>query len=543
MSRKMRMVQTILLVFFTLFIINGMVSGIAFAEDRNVIIGFKQSDDQTKEKVVHDNGGKVKKTFHIISAVSASISDANISKLKQDPRVTYVENDSIYKMSDEYTNTWGVQSIGSKPVHDNGIIGAGIKIAVLDTGIDYNHEDLKNNYKGGYNFVANNNDPWDDNCESYLKTCHGTHVAGTIAAELNGIGVVGVAPGASIYAVKVLDTAGGGYTSLVVSGIEWAVTNNMDIISMSLECSPSVYDPCDSIALQNIIDVAYNSGILLVASAGNTGGAVTYPAIYDDVIAVSAIDNNDQIASFSARGPKIELAAPGVNVNSTICIGPGYTCTTSSYGTLSGTSMAAPHVTGVAALIMSNGFGDANLDGEVNNKDVREILAQTARDAGTTGRDNIYGFGIVNASNAIFGIPAPTILPSIINFSPDSQMPVDDAGASRIFNITIDHIVNVDWYFDNIPFQHDDNVIFSQYTNTSASPGIWNITAIASNDNGSATKSWTWEVTSHTPKPTPTPKPTHTPKPTPTPKPTHTPKPTPTPKPTHTPKPTPTPKQ
>lgn len=295
-------------------------------------------------------------------------------------------------MTDEYSSSWGVKYIGSQQVYNQNIIGTGVKIAVLDTGIDYNHPDLAGNYKGGYNFVYNNADPWDDNCLSYFKTCHGTHVSGTIASEHNGIGVAGVAPGSSIYAVKVLDGGGFGGASLVVSGIEWAVNNGMNIISMSLGSTEN------NTAVLDAVNAAYDAGILLVASGGNTnGGPVSYPAAYDSVIAVTAIDQNGQKASFSPIDQKIEVAAPGVNINSTV---------QSGYGLLSGTSMAAPHVTGLAALIFSTNYPDVNGDGIRDNKDVREIIRNTAFDAGIPGKDDVYGYGIVDASRALLGISA-----------------------------------------------------------------------------------------------------------------------------------------
>jgi len=403
-----------------MFIIIGMTNGHALAADHNVIIGFHQYNVTEETKLVHDNGGKLKKKFHLITAMSANMSDANITKLKKDPRVAYIVNDSVYQAADEYTSAWGVQYIGSRSVHDKSINGTGVKIAVLDTGIDYTHTDLKDNYKGGFDFVNNNSDPWDDNCLTYYKTCHGTHVSGTIAAELNGFGVVGVAPDASIYAVKVLDVGGFGYASLIVSGLEWAVNNNMNIVSMSLESTEN------NTAVLDAINVAYNSGILLVAAGGNTGGGpVLYPAAYDSVIAVTAIDQNDQKASFSPIDPKIELAAPGVNINSTICIlAQSNTCVVEGYGLLNGTSMAAPHVTGVAALIMSS-------DRSKTNKDVRAILQNTARHVGTPGRNDIYGFGVVDASNAILGIPTSPPVP------PDTTPPVITVNGLNPVNITV----------------------------------------------------------------------------------------------------------
>ncbi|MCZ7396506.1 MAG: S8 family serine peptidase [Candidatus Methanoperedens sp.] len=371
-----------------------ILSGMALAADRDVIIGYHKPvvGVSAKELVVQSHSGKVKKDFHLINAVSARIPEDKIEEIKKDPRVAYIVNDTIFRMTDEYSSSWGVQYIGSEPVHNQSINGTGVKIAVLDTGIDYNHPDLAGNYKGGYDFVNNYPDPRDDNCLSYYKTCHGTHVSGIIAAEHNGIGVVGVAPGASIYAVKVLDGGGFGDASWIISGIEWAKDNGMNIISMSFGSTEN------NTAVLDAVNSAYDSGVLLVAAGGNTNGRpVLYPAGYDSVIAVTAIDQNGQNASFSPKDQKIEVAAPGVNINSTVQGG---------YGILSGTSMAAPHVTGVAALIFSTNFPDVNGDGKRDNKDVRQIIDSTAFDAGIPGKDDIYGYGIVDASKALLGTSA-----------------------------------------------------------------------------------------------------------------------------------------
>ncbi len=396
------------------FIIVMIFSGLALAADRDVIIGYSKPVGVSEEQHIHGYGGKVKKDFHIINAISARLPENKIEEMKNDPSIKYVVNDTIFKVSDEYSNSWGVQYIGSQAVHNQSINGTGVKIAVLDTGIDYTHPDLAGNYKGGYNFISDNSDPWDDNCLSVYKTCHGTHVSGIIAAESNGIGVVGVAPGASIYAVKVLDGGGFGAASFVVSGIEWAKNNGMNIISMSLES----YE--NNTAVLDAVNAAYDSGILLIAAAGNTkGGPVLYPAAYDSVIAVTAIDQNGQRASFSPIGQKIEVAAPGVAINSTVNGG---------YGLLSGTSMAAPHVTGVAALIYSTNFPDVNGDGIQDNKDVRQIIDNTAFDAGIAGKDDTYGYGIVDASKAVLGISAYAIPADV-----DADLSItEDDGVSEI---------------------------------------------------------------------------------------------------------------
>ena len=212
---------------------------------------------------------------------------------------------------------------------------------------------------------------WDDD------NGHGTHVAGTIAAVDNTVGVVGVAPQASLLAAKVLNRQGSGYLSDVIAGIDYCVQNGAKVVSMSLGSSSDVQ------ALHNAVDAAYADGVLLVAAAGNDyGGAVSYPAAYDSVVAVSATDSNNNLASFSNVGPEVELAAPGVSILSTYKDG--------GYATLSGTSMATPHVSGVAALaIQANPL--------MSNVEVRALLQNTADDLGAVGKDNLFGYGLVDA--------------------------------------------------------------------------------------------------------------------------------------------------
>lgn len=386
--------KTILKIALCSCIVLIILNGTTLAADRDVIVGYKKTVGASEKKLITDNGGIVKKNLNVINAVSARIPENNIKNLKNNSNIKYIVNDTVFKASDEYSSSWGVQYIGSRAVHDQNINGTGVKIAILDTGIDYNHPDLNTNYKGGYDFVFNDADPMDDSTGIAVNS-HGTHAAGIIAAQNNGIGPVGVAPKADIYAVKVLDGAGFGMASFIISGLEWAMINGADIISMSIESTEN--NP----ALLEAINAANNSGILLVAAGGNdrTGtGTVKYPAAYDAVIAVTAIDQNGQKASFSPIDPKIEISAPGVNVLSTI-IGGGY-------GTRSGTSMAAPHVTGAAALIFSSNFPDVNGDGKRDHVDVREIIRNSAFDVGDPGQDNIYGYGLLDVSNATLGISA-----------------------------------------------------------------------------------------------------------------------------------------
>ena len=362
----------------------------ASSPERAVIIGFNKKPGPVERALVRGHRGRLKKAFRLINAYAARVPEQAIARLRADPRIKYVAEDAMVYSVDpvlsdaEYGSSWGVEHIGCRAVHEQDVTGYGIKIAVLDTGIDSTHPELFLNYQGGYDFIFNDTDPADDSWNS-----HGTHVAGIIAASADGNGVIGGAPDASLYAVKVLDGAGSSQLSVVIAGIEWAVENNMDIANLSFagQDSPALRDACDA---------AYDAGLLLVAAAGNTRqGEVLYPAAYESVIAVSASYLSDLPAWFSPTAPEIELTAPGVEILSTAQDG--------EYALLSGTSQAAPHVAAVAALIMSAGMTDVNADGVINNRDVRLRLQQTAVDLGDPGRDELYGFGLVNAEAAVIG--------------------------------------------------------------------------------------------------------------------------------------------
>ncbi len=362
-----------------LLLISGTFVTVAGAEQ--VIIGFRGDMDQTM--LQH---GTVTHVHHGISAVSADMPAYAIERIARDPRIAYIEPDyQVHALGD--TIPWGIERVGAPMVHE-AVTGDGVRVAVLDTGIDYTHPDLEGNYRGGYDFANDDADPMDDNG-------HGTHCAGIIAAEMNDIGIIGVAPKADLYAVKVLSSSGGGYISDVISGIEWAVDNDIQVISMSLGSNSNSY------ALQSACDAAYDAGIVLVGAAGNDGrysgygDTVDYPARYDSVIAVSAIGENDQRASWSSTGPAVELAAPGVGIYSTYPDG---------YRSISGTSMACPHVAGVAALVLA---AHPNL----SNTEVRETLATTATDLG---KPAWYGNGIVNAAEAVGSLPITDTTPPII---------------------------------------------------------------------------------------------------------------------------------
>jgi len=245
-----------------------------------------------------------------------------IHKLAQSQSVTFVDSDVLVE-SLAQTTPWGVSRIDAPSTWSQST-GSGVQTAVLDTGIDPKHNDLKSNIAFGVAFdrgnIKFNEKDWKD------KNGHGTHVAGTVAAVDNSFGVVGVAPSSSLYAVRVLNAQGSGYLSDVIAGIEWSVKgpdgimgtpDDADIISMSLGTTANIS------AFHDAVDAAYNNGVVIVAAAGNSGDGnpstpeLLYPAAYDSVIAVGATDINDNAPSWTNSGDYVEIAAPGVNVLST----------------------------------------------------------------------------------------------------------------------------------------------------------------------------------------------------------------------------------
>lgn len=260
---------------------------------------------------------------------------------------------------------WGIIRMGA-PAIWNSATGQGVRVGVIDTGIDTSHSDLK--VWGGISYVPRVSSYKDDNG-------HGTHVAGTIAAIDNSIGVVGVAPEAMLYAIKVLDKRGSGYLSSVVQGINWSIDHDMDVINMSLGANVG------SVTLEQALIDAEGAGIIAVSAAGNDGAAVDFPGAYPSNLAIGAIDTNNVIAYFSSRGPELDFVAPGVNIRSTYM--------GNTYKSLSGTSMATPHVAGLAALFKQ-------LHNNATLESFYQALETNAIDLGVPGFDDIYGFGLPN---------------------------------------------------------------------------------------------------------------------------------------------------
>jgi subtilisin family serine protease len=351
-----------------------------------------------------------------------------LNNLRADPDVEFAEEDKIvsanfspndpYFLSSgswgqTYDDLWGIKKIGAPAAWDTST-GTGVIVAVVDTGIDYSHPDIVNNIWSNTKEIVGNG--IDDDHNGYIDDVrgwdfigpsvtnpqqsndpidhqgHGTHVAGIIAAEgNNGIGIIGVAWHAQVMAVKGLDDQGIGLDSTLAPAIMYAANNGADVISASWG------GPGYSQTIADAVSYAYNLGAVFVAAAGNNGGDARdfYPAALWNVITVAASDSNDNLASFSNSGSKIDVAAPGVDIlslqasgtNLGITVSPGYT-------RASGTSMATPHVSGLAALILSQ---NANY----SNEDVRQVLRASATDLGTPGYDLSFGYGRINAAAAL----------------------------------------------------------------------------------------------------------------------------------------------
>jgi type VII secretion-associated serine protease mycosin len=289
---------------------------------------------------------------------------------EQGQELSIVPNDTLYS---EYQ--WNLPEIATENGWNVTKGSSDVIVAVLDTGVQSDHPDLKGRLVQGTNIVDPSRAPEDD-------VGHGTHVAGIIAAEVNNNeGVAGMTWYTKIMPVKVLDSTGAGSTYSVAEGIIWATDHGAHIINMSLG------NYAEAEFLHDALKYAYDRGVVLVAASGNDNtDRPGYPAAYPEVLAVSATDVDESRAEYSNYGDYIDVAAPGTSIPSTY---PG-----SRYAALSGTSMASPHVAALASLVRA-----ANSD--LTNKEVMDLLRKTARDLGTPGKDNDYGYGQIDVTSAL----------------------------------------------------------------------------------------------------------------------------------------------
>ncbi len=420
-----------------------------------ILVQFKAGTTPGAESMVHKAlGTSVREIVRTLGTrvvqVPAGQEQAMVRAYANRPEVSFAEPNytakSFYSPNDTYytgtyqtshsgaQNQWGLAKINAAGAWDTTrTLSTNTLVAIIDTGVDYNHPDLAakiaKDSQGriiGYNFVAGTADPLDDNG-------HGTHVSGIAAAATdNGLGVAGVSFNAvKIMPVKVLDASGSGSYSNIANAITWAADNGAKVISMSL--GGSAY----SQTLQNAINYAWGKGVAIVAAAGNDGRqTIEYPGGNNHVLAISASDPNDALASFSTWGQNVGAASPGTAILSTMPTYTVYLNTTYGYYTnydgLNGTSMATPMVSGLAALVLANepGLTNAGL--------IQRIQRTSDNVAGTAngGWDSKFGYGRINAYAAVNNLAHTASVGSFYgqvlskNGSPLSNVTVSAGGVS-----------------------------------------------------------------------------------------------------------------
>lgn len=357
-------------IFFVLVIIASALMTPALNAESNetLIIGFKDEIPGWIRNDVLDVNKDLKCVLVKADAGRILKTGTNVRYVEKNKLVhaLYVPNDSFYEKQ------WNLKRINMEKAWNLEKGSENVTLAILDTGINYQHEDLP--YISGFDFVNNDSDPMDDNG-------HGTAVAGVAAAAIdNGKGIAGIA-NVSILALKVLNESGLGTTWNVSKAITYAANHSADVISMSFggDRSGIMKDACS---------YAWNKSAILFAASGNENSSVIYPAAYTSVVAVGATDKSDEKANYSNFGPELEIVAPGNSIPTTSLDGYTY---------FSGTSASTPHASAVAALIKSR-------YPQLSNEDIRERLRNTAVDLGKEGKDDYYGYGLVNAYAALKSI-------------------------------------------------------------------------------------------------------------------------------------------
>jgi len=380
---------------------------------QQILVKFKPGTSLPEAAQIHRQlGGQAKETIVGIGVQVVAVPKGQVmAKAKAysaNARVAYAEPDFVAEAVGSpndpgFGNQWGMVRIQAPEAWEVTTGSGSINVAVLDTGVDLDHPDLAAKLTSNINFSgsATADDVYG----------HGTHVAGIAAAMTNnGIGVAGLGCSSTIMNVKVLGDTGSGAYSWIASAIIWAADNGAEIINMSLGGSSA------SSALEDAINYAWGKGVVVVAAAGNGGNTTPfYPAYYVNCIAVAATDVNDARASWSNYGGWVDVAAPGVNIYSTL--------KDNGYGYKSGTSMASPHVAGLAALVFTS-VSDANGDGKLNDE-VRSRIEAACDDIGVLG----IGYGRINAARAM-GDVAP-VLPGKISGR------VTDANGSAISGVQV----------------------------------------------------------------------------------------------------------
>ncbi|WDE13686.1 S8 family serine peptidase [Thalassomonas haliotis] len=361
---------------------------VTFKNTATIMSGGKMSAAGA-QSLMQSYGAKTIRTLDRINGVAIEMKQSDVANLLNNDQIEMVEVDQPRYILDNprvlaESTPYGITMVQADQVSDAAT--GNQKVCIVDTGYNMGHEDLMSSGITGDDNDGNGNDTGNWNNDGHG---HGSHVAGTISAlGGNNTGVVGVNPSGQLglHIVKVFNDAGNwAYGSDLIAAISQCEAAGASVISMSLGGGASMNSEA------NAFSSALNNGVLSIAAAGNDGNStMSYPASYDSVMSVAAVDSSENKASFSQYNSQVEIAAPGVSVNSTI---PG------GYASWSGTSMATPHVSGVAALVWSH-------HPSCTAAQMRNALNMTAKDKGASGRDTSYGYGIVQAKAAVDAITA-----------------------------------------------------------------------------------------------------------------------------------------
>lgn len=399
-----------ILIFLSFFLLPSHIFAENYKEGE-ILVKFRPSINLDERLQIHRQiSATLKYQISKLGVDALQVNNQNLGdtlrNLKNDPRILYAEpdykaqayelvNDPYFLNNYQWTIT-KIQLAATGTSAWNITHGSSsVKVAVVDTGIDSSHPDLAGKVVDSTNCTDS---PTKDDLYG-----HGTHVSGIISADTNNnLGIAGVGFNTSLINAKALDDSGSGYYSWIANCIVWAADDGAKVINMSLGGS------ADSQTLKDAIDYAYQKGVVLVAAAGNSGSSSpSYPAYYSDVLSVAATDSNDNKPSWSNYGNWVNVAAPGVNIYSTL---PTHTnaFNTLNYGYLSGTSMASPHVAGLAALLFSTN--------NLNNLQVITAIEKNADNISGTG--TLWQYGRINAYKSVLSVStqntnvSPTLTPS-----------------------------------------------------------------------------------------------------------------------------------
>lgn len=379
----------------------------------SIVFGNTENQEQTDRVIVEITNEEGIKEIESISwqeLESRDSSTSNFSISSSSERLVVIEPDYIrsidqVNVAKQDLTTWATERIGIKKMKSQiPLTDTNVTVAIIDSGVDYNHPLLTDRMVAGYDFVDNDTNPMDENF-------HGTHVAGIVAESTN--------ENVKIMPIRALDKEGSGYDSNIAKSIYYAVDNGATIINMSFQGNNySAY-------LAKAMDYALDHNVMLVASSGNEGANTKnyYPASEQKIIVVSATNKSDKIASFSNIGDSIDISAPGVEILSSI---PG-----GKYGVANGTSMAAPYVSGIVAMLKVDNPARTNEELELHLKNYTD-------DKGALNWDPLYGEGIVNVSS----FERFSLIQEALNLSNYVELPAyDNVLLSKEWTINFDRAI------------------------------------------------------------------------------------------------------